>query len=203
MDYVNLGRTGLKVSRICLGCMTYGEPARGNHPWTLGRPRAGPSSSGRSTSASPSSTRRTSTRMDRAKRSSAVRSQTTRAATGSCSPPRSTGRCTPTRTAGAYRASTSWRDRREPEAPRHRLRRPLPDPPLRPDDADRGDPRGAARRRGRPARPAISAPRRCMRGSSAGRSISPTGMAGPGSSRCRTTTTSSIGRRSARWSSSA
>ncbi len=26
MDYVNLGRTGIKVSRICLGCMTYGSP---------------------------------------------------------------------------------------------------------------------------------------------------------------------------------
>ena len=40
MDYVNLGRTGLKVSRICLGCMTYGEPATGprqvgRHAWTL------------------------------------------------------------------------------------------------------------------------------------------------------------------------
>jgi aryl-alcohol dehydrogenase-like predicted oxidoreductase len=29
MDYTNLGRTGLKVSRICLGCMTYGSPATG------------------------------------------------------------------------------------------------------------------------------------------------------------------------------
>ncbi|MGC9222696.1 MAG: aldo/keto reductase [Terracidiphilus sp.] len=29
MEYVNLGRTGLKVSRICLGCMTYGSPAQG------------------------------------------------------------------------------------------------------------------------------------------------------------------------------
>jgi aryl-alcohol dehydrogenase-like predicted oxidoreductase len=29
MDFVNLGRTGLKVSRICLGCMTYGSPATG------------------------------------------------------------------------------------------------------------------------------------------------------------------------------
>jgi aryl-alcohol dehydrogenase-like predicted oxidoreductase len=36
MDYVKLGRTGLDVSRLCLGCMTYGEPARGNHEWTLG-----------------------------------------------------------------------------------------------------------------------------------------------------------------------
>jgi aryl-alcohol dehydrogenase-like predicted oxidoreductase len=35
MEYVNLGRTGLKISRICLGCMTYGEPGRGNHEWTL------------------------------------------------------------------------------------------------------------------------------------------------------------------------
>jgi aryl-alcohol dehydrogenase-like predicted oxidoreductase len=35
LDYVNLGRTGLKISRLCLGCMTYGEPGRGNHEWTL------------------------------------------------------------------------------------------------------------------------------------------------------------------------
>ncbi|MGZ4616440.1 MAG: aldo/keto reductase [Actinomycetes bacterium] len=35
MKYVKLGGTGLEVSRICLGCMTYGEPARGGHPWSL------------------------------------------------------------------------------------------------------------------------------------------------------------------------
>ena len=35
MEYTRLGRTGLKVSRLCLGCMTYGEPAQGAHPWTL------------------------------------------------------------------------------------------------------------------------------------------------------------------------
>src|SRR5476651_395041 len=35
MEYVRLGRTGMKVSRICLGCMTYGVPERGGHPWTL------------------------------------------------------------------------------------------------------------------------------------------------------------------------
>jgi len=35
MDYVRLGGTGLEVSPICLGCMTYGDPARGNHAWSL------------------------------------------------------------------------------------------------------------------------------------------------------------------------
>jgi len=40
MDYVNLGKTGLKVSRICLGCMSYGAPVAGkakpgSHAWAL------------------------------------------------------------------------------------------------------------------------------------------------------------------------
>jgi aryl-alcohol dehydrogenase-like predicted oxidoreductase len=35
MEYVKLGRTGLDVSRVCLGCMTYGESNRGAHSWTL------------------------------------------------------------------------------------------------------------------------------------------------------------------------
>jgi 1-deoxyxylulose-5-phosphate synthase len=35
MDYARLGSTGLEVSRICLGCMSYGEPDRGNHEWSL------------------------------------------------------------------------------------------------------------------------------------------------------------------------
>jgi aryl-alcohol dehydrogenase (NADP+) len=35
VEYVKLGRTGLDVSRICLGCMSYGEAARGGHPWAL------------------------------------------------------------------------------------------------------------------------------------------------------------------------
>jgi aryl-alcohol dehydrogenase-like predicted oxidoreductase len=42
MDYVRLGHTGLKVSRICLGCMTYGDPARGNHAWTLPEAESAP-----------------------------------------------------------------------------------------------------------------------------------------------------------------
>jgi len=35
MQYTKLGKTGLDVSRLCLGCMTYGVPDRGTHPWTL------------------------------------------------------------------------------------------------------------------------------------------------------------------------
>ena len=33
MDYIRLGNTGLKVSRICLGAMTYGTPEW--RPWVL------------------------------------------------------------------------------------------------------------------------------------------------------------------------
>ncbi|SFV16579.1 aldo/keto reductase [Pseudoduganella namucuonensis] len=42
MKYVNLGRTGLKVSRLALGCMSYGVPERGGHPWTLDEERSRP-----------------------------------------------------------------------------------------------------------------------------------------------------------------
>lgn len=35
MNYVKLGRTGLDVSRICLGCMSYGNPAGSTQPWSL------------------------------------------------------------------------------------------------------------------------------------------------------------------------
>ncbi|MER5467692.1 aldo/keto reductase [Streptomyces sp. NPDC002935] len=35
MQYVKLGSTGLDVSRICLGCMSFGIPDRGVHAWTL------------------------------------------------------------------------------------------------------------------------------------------------------------------------
>jgi len=35
MDTTRLGRTGLQISRLCLGCMSYGVPERGAHPWSL------------------------------------------------------------------------------------------------------------------------------------------------------------------------
>jgi aryl-alcohol dehydrogenase-like predicted oxidoreductase len=47
MNYVNLGKTGLKVSRICLGCMSYGAPATGelkpgSHAWALDEKQSEP-----------------------------------------------------------------------------------------------------------------------------------------------------------------
>jgi aryl-alcohol dehydrogenase-like predicted oxidoreductase len=42
MKYVKLGRTGLEVSKICLGAMSYGEPMRGNHAWSLPEDEAVP-----------------------------------------------------------------------------------------------------------------------------------------------------------------
>jgi len=35
MDYIKLGTSGLRVSSVILGCMSYGDPARGPHPWSL------------------------------------------------------------------------------------------------------------------------------------------------------------------------
>jgi aryl-alcohol dehydrogenase-like predicted oxidoreductase len=42
MEYTKLGRTGLEVSRICLGCMSYGTPDRGNHAWSLNEDESRP-----------------------------------------------------------------------------------------------------------------------------------------------------------------
>jgi 1-deoxyxylulose-5-phosphate synthase len=42
MDYVKMGRTGVEVSRLCLGCMTFGVPDRGTHPWTLDETKSRP-----------------------------------------------------------------------------------------------------------------------------------------------------------------
>jgi 1-deoxyxylulose-5-phosphate synthase len=42
MNYVRLGKSGLKVSRLCIGCMSFGVPERGPHPWSLPESEARP-----------------------------------------------------------------------------------------------------------------------------------------------------------------
>ena len=42
MDFTKLGSTGIDVSRICLGCMSFGIPERGNHEWTLDEEQSRP-----------------------------------------------------------------------------------------------------------------------------------------------------------------
>ncbi|RZS86827.1 aryl-alcohol dehydrogenase (NADP+) [Motilibacter rhizosphaerae] len=42
MEYTRLGSTGLEVSRIALGCMSYGDPAQGTHEWSLPEDEARP-----------------------------------------------------------------------------------------------------------------------------------------------------------------
>jgi 1-deoxyxylulose-5-phosphate synthase len=42
LEYTKLGSTGLEVSRIGLGCLSFGEPQRGEHPWSLGEDLATP-----------------------------------------------------------------------------------------------------------------------------------------------------------------
>ncbi len=41
MEYVKLGHTGLEVSRICLGCMSYGQSDGGGHEVDLDSERGG------------------------------------------------------------------------------------------------------------------------------------------------------------------
>ena len=42
MEYIKLGNAGLRVSEVILGCMSFGEPGRGNHAWSLPEDEARP-----------------------------------------------------------------------------------------------------------------------------------------------------------------
>ena len=108
MDYVRFGTTGLHVSRLCLGCMTYGDPAW--REWVLDEAAAGRSSATPGKPASTSSTPPTCTRLGaseevlgRALKEFARRDEVV-IATKVFNP---MGPASPTRR--ACRASTSWR----------------------------------------------------------------------------------------------
>ncbi len=149
MDYVNLGRTGLKVSRICLGTMTYGSSKW--RPWVLDEGESRPFIK-RALEAGINF-------FDTADMYSLGASEEVlgQRAQGLWPGPRPRGhrheglqrdgrRSEPARPlAQAHQA----RDRRQPQAARDRLRGPVPDPPVRPRDADRGDDGGAPRPRER------------------------------------------------------
>ncbi|MCM3766066.1 aldo/keto reductase [Neobacillus niacini] len=42
MDYVKFGNTGMDVSRLCVGCMSFGVPERGSHHWVLDEEKSRP-----------------------------------------------------------------------------------------------------------------------------------------------------------------
>ena len=175
MQYVKLGSTGMDVSRICLGCMSYGDPRPG-HPPVVARRGGEPSrSSSRPIEAGINFFDTANVYSDGTSEeivgralADVRRPRRDRAGDEGARPdaPR------PERRRPVAQGDHD-RDRRQPAPPRHRLRRPLPDPPL-------GPARRRSRRRwrrcttsSRPARPATSAPRRCTPGSSPRPSTSP------------------------------
>jgi aryl-alcohol dehydrogenase-like predicted oxidoreductase len=42
MRYTQLGNSGLEISKLCLGCLSFGDPNRGDHSWTLDEERSRP-----------------------------------------------------------------------------------------------------------------------------------------------------------------
>ena len=161
MDYVRLGSTGLKVSRLCLGTMTYGTPAW--RPWVLdeatSRPfikRALEHGINFFDTADMYSRGVSEQVVGRALKEYAKRDEIV-LATKVFYPVEehpNGGGLSRKHIMSAIDASLT--------PSRHGLRRSLPDSPLRRSHADRGDARSAARRRARPARRATSARRACM-----------------------------------------
>ncbi len=145
---MKLGSTGLDVSAICLGCMSYGDADAG-HPAVVTRRGRRPSvlpARGRGRHQLLRHRQRLLGRQQR-------RDHWTGA--GRLRQPRRDRRGHQGARPDAPRAERCrpvaqgdpGRDRQQPAPAQHGLRRPLPDPPLRPDDADRRDDGGAARRR--------------------------------------------------------
>ena len=148
MKYKNLGNTGLKVSELCLGCMSFGVPERGDHPWTLPEEPVRPlirqavdAGINYFDTANSYSDGTSEEIVGRALKDFTRRDEVV-IATKVFFP----------MSAGPERRRTVPQghihgDRRQPAPARNRLRGPLPDPSLGLLDADRRDSRSAARRR--------------------------------------------------------
>src|SRR5882724_10762694 len=140
MQYVKLGRTGLEVSRICLGCMSYGVPDQGNLAWSIGEEESRPfikraleGGINFFDTANRYSLGNSEQILGRAIKDFARRDEVVIA----------------TKVYGRMRPGPNWRravaqgdlcrDRRQPDPARHGLHRPLSDPSLRSRNADRRD----------------------------------------------------------------
>ena len=148
MEYVRLGSTGLKVSRLCLGCMTYGSKQW--REWVLEEEESLPffrralefginffdTADMYSVGVSEEITGRALKQF--AQRDRVVLATKVFNPMGDDPNQR-----------GLSRKHIQQRHRRQPAAPRHRLCRSLPDPPLRLRDPDRGDTARAGRYRAR------------------------------------------------------
>jgi aryl-alcohol dehydrogenase-like predicted oxidoreductase len=131
MTTTRLGRTGLEISRICLGCMSYGAPERGNHPWTIGE-----------AASRPFIKKALDLGINFFDTANVYSDGSSEEIVGKAlldyAPPRRGviatkvhGRMhTGPERRGPVEEGHLHRDRRQPEAARHRPRRPLPDPPL-------------------------------------------------------------------------
>ena len=203
MDYVNLGNTGLKVSRLCLGCMTYGSSKW--RPWVLDEEAAMPFFKAgdrggdqllrhrRRLFSQGESERVTGKALkEYAKRHEVVIATKVNGPMGADANNR-----------GLSRKHIMDGIDQQPAAAGRRLCRPLPDPPLRLRHADRGDAGGAERRRARRQGPLHRRQLdvRVAVHEDAGRLARPT--AGRRSSPCSRSTTWSTARRSARCCRSA
>src|ERR1700732_1969353 len=140
MKYVKLGHTGLDVSRICLGCMSYGGGNRGNHAWSLGEEESRPfikraleAGINFFDTANRYSLGNSEEILGRAIGDFARRDEVV-IATNSLRPhaPWPQWR-------RAVAQGDLCRDRRQPDPARHGLHRPLSDPSLRSRNADRRD----------------------------------------------------------------
>ena len=137
MEYVRLGATGLDVSRICLGLHELRRPGRGGHPWSLDEDAPRPfirraleaginffdTANVYSAGSSEEITGRALKRLRRPRRRRA-RHQGAR-------PDAARARTAP----GLSRKAILTEIDAQPAPARHRLRRPLPDPPLGPAHA--------------------------------------------------------------------
>ena len=188
MDYRRLGTTGLEVSRICLGCMSYGGRTAATTPGRCDEEASRPfikqaleAGINFFDTANVYSDGTSEEIVGRALKDFARRDEVVIAT-------KVHGRMRPGPERGGPVAQGDHdRDRRQPAPAGHRLCRSLPDPSLGLRDADRGDAGGAARRGARPARPATSARRRCIAWQFAKALYLPSATAGRASSPCRTT----------------